>query len=75
VNRIVMKPVGKAPATTCWNCGAPVDNASGVHAARYIYRSEQPLTAVVEDWIECACGAYQNLRCLNEISVETLGKL
>ncbi len=69
-----MRPIGKAPATTCWNCNAVIENKKGTHAARYIYRSEQPLTAVVEDWVHCECGAYQNIRCLNEITVETLGK-
>ena len=25
---------------------------------------------VIEDWIDCTCGAYQNVRRLNEITVE-----
>ncbi len=69
-----MRPVGPAPATTCWHCGRAVEHSSGVHAARYIYRGEQPFTAVIEDWIECACGAYQNLRSITEITIEALGK-
>jgi hypothetical protein len=73
VERIVMRPLGTRPTTVCWHCSAPVDH-SGVHAARYIYRGDQALTALVEDWIACSCGAYQNLRCVNEITVETLGK-
>ena len=36
---------------------------------RQIYRGDQPLTVVIEDWMECTCGAYQNVRRLNEISV------
>jgi hypothetical protein len=74
MDRIVMRPVGKPPLTNCWHCNAAIENASGLHAARYIYRSEHAMTAVVEDWIHCDCGAYQNIRCLNEITVETLGK-
>lgn len=70
-----MKPIGSPPATLCWNCGAAVAKDSGTHAARYIYRGDQALTAVVEDWIACACGAYQNVRCLNEITVEKMGTL
>jgi hypothetical protein len=28
---------------------------------------------VVEDWLHCTCGAYQNVRRLTEITVEALG--
>ena len=73
MDRIVMRPIGTPPPTVCWHCGATIDK-KGTRAARYIYRAEAPLTAVVEDWIHCACGAYQNLRALNEISIETFGK-
>jgi hypothetical protein len=72
VERIVMRPIGTPPSAACWNCGAVVDQ-SGVRAARYMYRADQPLAVLVEDWIACTCGAFQNLRCLNAISVETLG--
>ena len=68
-----MRPIGPEPATPCWHCGGPIERSVGVHAARYIYRGDQPLTVVIEDWMECACGAYQNLRRLNEITVEPLG--
>ena len=68
-----MRPIGVPPTAACWHCGTAVD-LNGVRAARYIYRGDQPLTALVEDWIACKCGAYQNLRCVNEITVETLGK-
>jgi hypothetical protein len=74
MDRIVMRPVGVTPKAACWHCGAEITNEAGTHAARYIYRGDQPLTAVVEDWVRCACGAYQNVRALNEIFVEELGK-
>ncbi len=72
MQRIVMRPIGAAPQAACWHCGTMVDKASGALAARYMYRGDQAQTAVVEDWIACVCGAYQNVRCLNEITVETL---
>jgi hypothetical protein len=75
MERIVMRPIGVAPATVCWHCGNVVDFNSGVHAGRYIYRGDQPLTAVIEDWIHCECGAYQNVRRLTEITVEPVGPL
>jgi hypothetical protein len=74
MQRVVMRPIGAPQATSCWHCGSPIDRSVGVHAARYIYRGDQPLTAIVEDWFECRCGAYQNLRCLSEITVESIGK-
>jgi hypothetical protein len=74
MDRIVMRPIGAQPKTVCWHCAEPIDKEHGTHAARYIYRAEQALTAVVEDWMRCACGAYQNLRSLNEITVESIGK-
>jgi len=73
MERVIMRPLGVAPQTVCWHCGRPVDFSPDAHAGRYIYRGDQPLTAVVEDWILCACGAYQNLRRLNEITVEPFG--
>jgi hypothetical protein len=74
MERIVMRPIGAWLQTACWHCSQPVDRESGVLAARYIYRGDQALTVVVEDWIACSCGAFQNVRCLNEITIETLGK-
>jgi aerobic-type carbon monoxide dehydrogenase small subunit (CoxS/CutS family) len=74
VKRIVMRPLGPPPATSCWHCGGPIVREVGVHAARYIYRGDQPSHAVIEDWMECECGAYQNIRRLNEITVESLGE-
>lgn len=69
-----MRPIGVTAAIACWHCHQPVDFSSGDPTARYLYRGDQPLTVVVEDWMHCACGAYQNVRRLNEISVETIGK-
>lgn len=68
-----MRPIGAAVPVACWHCGAIVERGHGIYAARYMYRGDQPSTAVVEDWIECACGAYQNVKRLNEITIETLG--
>lgn len=68
-----MRPIGNAPEVVCWNCGRKIEREHGAHAARYLYRGDQPSTAVIEDWIECECGAYQNVRRLNEITIEALG--
>ena len=57
----------------CWHCGRSIDVAVNEKAARYLYRADQPLTIVVEDWLLCSCGAYQNVRQLTEITVESLG--
>jgi hypothetical protein len=73
MERITMRPIGAEPSTPCWHCGRPVALDGGAHAARYLYRGEQADTAVIEDWIECTCGAFQNIRRLNEITVEPLG--
>jgi hypothetical protein len=69
-----MRPLGPDPETVCWHCGRVVERNAGVHAARYIYRGEQAATAIVEDWMQCECGAYQNLRRLNAITIEPLGR-
>lgn len=68
-----MRPIGVTAAIACWHCGQPIDFSAGDATARYLYRGDQPLTVVVEDWVHCTCGAYQNVRRLNEISVETFG--
>jgi len=68
-----MRPIGACAPVVCWHCGQPVDFQSGQQTARYLYRGEQPFTVVIEDWVHCACGAYQNIRRLNEITVEALG--
>jgi hypothetical protein len=67
-----MRPIGTPAAVACWHCGTSID-FSGETAARYLYRGDQALTVVVEDWMRCACGAYQNARRLNEILVESFG--
>ena len=69
-----MRPIGAAPRTVCWHCARPIDFAVDAQAARYLYRGDQPLTVIVEDWMRCTCGAYQNIRRLTEITVEALGK-
>jgi sarcosine oxidase delta subunit len=73
MERIVMRPLGAAPQIACWHCGQPIDQAGGSRAGRYMYRGDQPLTAIIEDWIHCGCGAYQNVRRLTEITVEPVG--
>ena len=69
-----MRPIGTPPAAVCWHCSRTIDREIAVHAARYIYRGDQPATAVIEDWLECECGAYQNVRRMSEITVETIKK-
>jgi hypothetical protein len=73
MEKITIRPIGAEPHTVCWHCGRPIERDGESHAARYLYRGEQPDTAVIEDWIECACGAFQNVRRLNEITVEPVG--
>jgi len=68
-----MRPLGVAPATVCWHCSLPIDFEASEPTARYLYRGDQPLTVVIEDWMRCSCGAYQNVRRLNGITVEALG--
>lgn len=68
-----MRPIGAPAPIVCWHCSQPLDSGAGDPKARYLYRGDQPHTVVVEDWIHCSCGAYQNIRRLNEISVESLG--
>jgi hypothetical protein len=68
-----MRPLGVTATVVCWHCGQVVDFSAGEPSARYLYRGDAPLTVVVEDWMRCTCGAYQNVRRLNEIRVEALG--
>jgi sarcosine oxidase delta subunit len=68
-----MRPIGTFAPVACWHCGQPIDFSSGEQTARYLYRGDQPFTVVIEDWMHCACGAYQNVRRLNEIRVDPLG--
>lgn len=69
-----MKPIGEPAPVACWHCSRPVAFSEEAQAARYLYRGDQPLTVLVEDWLRCECGAFQNLRRLNQIVVESLGK-
>jgi sarcosine oxidase delta subunit len=68
-----MRPIGVTAPTACWHCLKPIDTTADA-TARYLYRGDQPLTVVVEDWMHCPCGAYQNIRRLNEITVQSFGK-
>jgi sarcosine oxidase delta subunit len=70
-----MRSIGVVPTTTCWHCSKTIEFEEETQTARYLYRGDQPLTVVVEDWIHCTCGAYQNIRRLTEISVEALGNV
>lgn len=70
MQRVNMRPLGPAPHVSCWNCGREVAVARANRAARYMYRGEQPSTVIVEDWITCPCGAYQNVRRLHEMVVD-----
>jgi len=74
MERITMRPIGSVPEAICWHCSRTINRDLAVHAARYIYRGDQPTTAVIEDWLECECGAYQNVRRMTEILIEALGK-
>ena len=69
-----MRSIAPGPETPCWHCGQAIERSGTSIAGRYIYRADQAHTAIVEDWIECSCGAYQNVRRLNEITVESVGK-
>ena len=68
-----MRAIGVTPQTVCWHCGEVIDFTAGEQTARYLYRGDQPFTVLIEDWMHCKCGAYQNVRRLNEISVEAIG--
>jgi hypothetical protein len=70
MQHVKMRPLGPPPKVACWHCGATVEVGKNNRAARYLYRGEQPTTVIVEDWIACSCGAYQNVRRLNEVTVE-----
>lgn len=63
-----MRPIGAVAPVACWHCNTSLDPDAGEPTARYLYRGDQARTIVVEDWIRCTCGAYQNVRRLNEIS-------
>ena len=65
-----MRPIGPQPKVRCWNCGGDVEVQKSNRVARYLYRGEQPSTVVVEDWVTCSCGAYQNVRRVHEMVVE-----
>ena len=68
-----MRPVGPGPDVRCWNCDRPIDPRGRIRTARYLYRGEVPTSMIVEDWFECDCGAFQNVRRVNEVVVDKLG--
>jgi hypothetical protein len=72
MQRVKMRPIGPPPKVACWNCGAQVAVERGKRGARYLYRGEQPSTVIVEDWVPCACGAFQNIRHLNEVIIDAV---
>ena len=72
MQRIKMRPIGPPPKVPCWNCGREIEVRSGKRSARYLYRGEQPSTVIVEDWVPCECGAFQNVRHLNEVVVDAV---
>lgn len=65
-----MRPIGGADGCVCWHCGRTVDLQ--MRTTRYLYRGELPSTAVIEDWVPCDCGAFQNVRRVNEIIISPL---
>jgi len=65
-----MRPVGAAPKVSCWNCGGDIAVRRANRFARYMYRGEQASTVIVEDWVTCPCGAYQNVRRVHEMVVQ-----
>ena len=57
----------KAPV--CWHCSQTL---VATHSeARYMYRHDGE-RAIFEDWIACDCGAFQNIRRVHSITIETL---
>lgn len=63
-----MHAVSTVEMPLCWNCTRPI---TGLSEARYLYRGPQATTAIVEDWVACACGAFQNVRQVKEIQISS----
>lgn len=70
MERIRFEPIddGTRPPI-CWHCGIVL--AGKRSEARYLYRHDGE-RAIVEDWVACTCGAFQNIRRLHSITVEHL---
>ncbi|GAC1422565.1 MAG: hypothetical protein NVSMB5_16130 [Candidatus Velthaea sp.] len=65
-----MRPLAQLPPPPqCWHCGEALPG--GASAARYLYQGPSAATAIVEDWMSCRCGAFQNVCQIKEISIES----
>ena len=70
MDRIRFLPVDDgAKAPTCWHCGNALANTQS--QARYLYRHDGE-RAIFEDWVACTCGAFQNIRRLHAIEIQSL---
>ena len=70
MDRIRFDPVDDGtPTPTCWHCGRALGSTAS--EARYLYRHDGE-RAIFEDWIACTCGAFQNIRRLHSITIETI---
>jgi len=64
--RIRFIPVESAEeAPLCWNCGKAV---AGPAEATFIYPRQRHV--LVDRWLRCECGAYQNPSRRHEITIE-----
>lgn len=64
--RIRFIPVESAqPAPPCWNCGKAV---VGPVEATFIYPRQQHV--LVDRWLRCDCGAYQNVSGPQQITIQ-----
>jgi len=64
--RIRFIPVESAEeAPLCWNCGKAV---AGPAEATFIYPRQRQV--LVDRWLRCECGAYQNTSRRHEITIE-----
>jgi len=50
----------------CWNCGKAV---GGPAEATFIYPRQRH--ALIDRWLRCECGAYQNTSLRHEIRIES----
>jgi len=71
MDRVALRSSPPLKGTKCWHCGS---TALGARAARYLYQGDRPKSAIVEDWHQCGCGAYQNVRRPAEITVSPLDR-
>jgi hypothetical protein len=71
MDRVALVPDPLTRETRCWHCGRAV---AGKRRARYLYRGDRPNSAIIEDWHQCPCGAYQNIRRSTEITARSLAR-